>query len=132
MNGDIPKKLVKEFAVEFSKPMQIIFNSIVKTGEYPRQWVREEQVVIPKSKPVENLECSRSLSKANFFSKCFESFLRDWIMPIISPFLDKANYGGLKGDSPAFYLIHLLHFIHSNVNNRFSPHAVLLPQADIK
>ena len=70
--------------------------------------------------------------KDQFFSKCFESFLRDWIMPIISPFLHEANYGGLKGDSPVFYHIHLLHFIHTNVSNRSSPHAVLMAQADIK
>ena len=68
VNGDIPKKLVKEFGVEFSKPMQIIFNSITRTGEYPRQWVREEQVVIPKSKPVDSLDSLRSLSKTVFFS----------------------------------------------------------------
>ena len=129
--GDIPVKLVKEFAVELSKPVGIIFNAITESGEYPRQWVQEEQVVIPKSKTIESFESLRSLSKTAFFSKVYESFIRDWIMPFISPFLDSSNFGGLKGDSPSYYLINLLHFIHSHLDQKV-PHAVLLAQADLK
>ena len=131
MKGDLPRKLVKEFSVEYSKPLEIIFNTIVKSGEYPRQWVEEEQVIIPKSKPIELFDSLRSLSKTAFYSKVFESFLRDWIMPHISPFLDPSNFGGMKGDSPAYYLINLLHFVHSHLDKKV-PHAVLLAQADVR
>ena len=131
VKGDVPKKLVEEFKVEYSKPMQIVYNSIMRTGEYPRQWVKEEQVLIPKSSSSEGLDSFRSISKTNFFSKVFESFLKDWIWPIVSPYIDKANYGGLKGDSPAYYLIDLLHFVNYHVNSS-SPKAVLLAQADLR
>ena len=42
VKGDLPPKLVKEFSPELSKPAKIIFNYSTQTGEYPRQWVREE------------------------------------------------------------------------------------------
>ena len=47
------------------------------------------------------------------------------MFPFISPFLDSSNFGGLKGDSPSYYLINLLHFIHSYLDQKV-PHAVLL------
>ena len=131
MTGDLPPKIVKEFAPELAKPVQIIFNSITRTGEYPRQWVREEQIVIPKKYPVDDLEGLRSLSKTAFFSKTYEACLRDWILPMVKPFLDPANYGGMKNNSTMFYLLHLLHFLHSHLDNPI-PHAVLLAQADLK
>ena len=52
-------------------------------------------------------------------------------MPIIGPHIDPANYGGLKGSSTTHYLINLLHFIHSHVDQP-KQHAVLLAQADIQ
>ena len=39
--GDLPRKVVKEFAVELSKPMETIFNAISTKAEYPRQWIIE-------------------------------------------------------------------------------------------
>ena len=41
--GDLPKKVVKAFAVELAKPLELIFNAITKNAEYPRQWVIEHQ-----------------------------------------------------------------------------------------
>ena len=42
--GDLPKKLVQEFSCELTTPVTIIFNSILKTFQYPRQWVIEHQI----------------------------------------------------------------------------------------
>ena len=46
--GDIPVKLIKEFSCEISKPLTILYNKILSSFEYPRQWVIEHQVQIPK------------------------------------------------------------------------------------
>ena len=51
VSGDLPKKIVKEFSVELSTPLEIIFNSITSNAEYPRQWIREYQTPIPKQYP---------------------------------------------------------------------------------
>ena len=131
VKSDVPPKLVKEFAVEYAKPVQVIFNAITKSGEYPRQWVMEEQVAIPKCLPIKDFDSLRPLSKTNFFSKCYESLLRDWLLPVVQPFLDPANYGGMKGSSTMYYILHLLHFIHTHVDS-VVPQAVLLAQADLQ
>ena len=72
----------------------------------------------------------RNISGTPFFSKLYESCLSDWLMPIVQPFLDPANCGGLKGTSITHYLIRLLHFIHASVDN-LSPHAVVLALIDL-
>ena len=51
IHGDIPKKVVQLFAPELAGPATIIFNKITTSFEYPRQWVKESQVVIPKVIP---------------------------------------------------------------------------------
>ena len=48
--GDLPVKLVKEFTPELAVPITKIYNRITQTAEYPRQWVTEYQLAIPKVK----------------------------------------------------------------------------------
>ena len=91
--GDLPKRVVAEFSCELSVPMTIIFNSILKTKEYPRQWVVEYQTPIPKSHPPSSEEELRNIAKTTFFSKVFESFLSEWLLPLVEPYLDPCQYG---------------------------------------
>ena len=46
--GDIPKILIKDNPYEFAKPAAKIFNRIIQTAEWPRQWRQEHITVIPK------------------------------------------------------------------------------------
>ena len=48
--GDLPMKIIKEFACELSYPIMLIYNSILTTLEYPHQWVKEYQIPLPKNK----------------------------------------------------------------------------------
>ena len=91
--GDLPKKIVKEFSCELSAPVTIIYTSILKTFEYPRQWVVEYQTPLPKVNPPSSEDELRNIAKTAFASKVFESFLADWLMPIIGPFIDPCQYG---------------------------------------
>ena len=52
-------------------------------------------------------------------------------MPVVTPFLDPANYGGLKKTSTTNYLLNLLNFIHQELNED-KPQAVMLTQGDMK
>ena len=128
--GDLPKKVVKAFDVELAIPATIIFNSITRNAEYPRQWVTEYQTPIPKTYPPLSEEDLRNISGTLFLSKVNESCLSDWLMPIVSPYLDPSNCGGLKGSSISHYLVRLLHFIHARIN-RSSPHAIVLALVDL-
>ena len=128
--GDLPVKLVKEFDVELSIPITKIFNKINQTLEYPSQWKIEYQTPIPKvPHPVDEGQL-RNISKTSFFSKNYESFLCDWLLPFINPFLDPGQCGGLSQSSITHYLIKLLHFCHYNLDQR-DPHAVILAMVDM-
>jgi hypothetical protein len=128
--GDLPKKVVTSFSVELSAPVTTIYNKITTTAEYPRQWVIEHQTPIPKVSPTSSEDDLRNISGTPFFSKVYEAFLSDWLLPIVSPYLDPANCGGLKGLSISHYLIRLLHFIHRNID-KAEPHAVVMALVDL-
>ena len=72
--GDLPVKLVKEFLPELSKPITRIYNSITHTAEYPRQWVAEYQLAIPKVKMPLSEDETRNLASTAYFSKQYASF----------------------------------------------------------
>ena len=127
--GDLPKKIVKEFKCELSCPVTIIYTSILRTLQYPRQWVVEYQNPLPKVYPPASEDELRNIAKTAFLSKVFESFLSDWLLPIVGPYLDPCQYG-LKGASISHYLIKLLQFIHEYLDLK-DPHAVLVALIDL-
>ena len=59
----------------------------------------------------------------------FESFLSDWLMPIVGPFLDPCQYG-MKGASITHYLFKLLQFVHEHLDLK-DPHAVVVALIDL-
>ena len=129
--GDLPVKLVKEFTPELATPITRIYNRITQTAEYPRPWVVEYQLPIPKVHPPLSEDDTRNIASTAYFSKQYESFIGDWIFPYIEPFIDPGQCGGLKGSSITHYLVKLLHFVHSYMDLRH-PYAVLLALVDLE
>ena len=127
--GDLPKKIIQEFSCKLTIPVSIIYNAILKTFQYPRQWVIEHQIPIPKSYPPASEDSLRNIAKTGFLSKVFESFLSDWLLPIVGPYLDPCQYG-LKGASITHYLFKLLKFIHEFLDLK-DPHAVVIALIDL-
>ena len=127
--GDLPKKLVKMFAVTLALPITLIFNNISKNSEYPMKWKIEHQIALHKSYPPQNEDELRNLAKTPFWSKVYEAFIGGWLLPIIKPYLDPGQCG-LKGFSITHYLIKLLHFAHSTLDLK-KPHAVLAACVDL-
>ena len=80
--------------------------------------------------PPSSIEDIRNISGTPFFSKQYESFLSDWLLPIVDPYLDPGQCGGLKKSSISHYLVKLLHFAHFNLDKQ-SAHAVLLGCVDM-
>ena len=127
--GDLPTKLVKTFADILAGPVTDIYNHISLTSEYPRQWKVEHQVPIPKVFPPSSEDDLRNISKTPFLSKVYESFIADWLLEIVGPFLDPGQCG-MKGSSITHYLIQLLHFVFSTLDLR-QPHAILAAFIDL-
>ena len=81
--GNVPVKLVKDFAAELAVPACCIFNHITETAEYLRQLVKEYQIVILKCKPPLTEDNLRNILITAFLSKVYESFIGDWIFPLL-------------------------------------------------
>ena len=120
---DVPLKIVKTFSVELASPITKIFNIITKSQKYPDHWKVENGIAIPKIWPPENEDSLRIISKTPYFSKIYESFVFDWLMEVIRPFLDP-DQCGVKGMSITHYLVKFLHFIHSSLDFK-EPNAVI-------
>ena len=62
--------------------------------------------------------------------KTFENILGDWLLPIVDPYLDPSQCGGLKNTSVNHYLVKLLNFIHTAVDQP-TPTAVVMAALDL-
>ena len=133
VKGDIPKKLITEYPFLWAGPTSTIFNHIIKTSEWPQLWKLENAIVLHKTERanlVKSEDDVRTISKTKFLSKVLESLLCDWLMPVVEPFLDPGQCGGLSRTSTSHYLIKLLDFIHETVDKR-NPHAAVLAALDL-
>ena len=133
VEGDIPKRLISEFPYLWAGPATRIFNKIIQTAEWPKLWKTEHAVCLHKTERqnmVKSEEDVRTISKTNFLSKLLESLLGNWLLPIVEPYLDPGQCGGLDRTSTSHYLIRLLDFIHTTVDKR-TPHAVALAALDL-
>ena len=129
--GDLPPKLKKEFSVELAEPAADIFNSINRTGQYPRQWVIEYVTPIPKTNPPESEDDLRNISLTADLSKDYENLLVQWLLPYVQQRLDPGQFGGLKGCSIVHYLMLLFDFILSSTDTRNNiPKAVMIALVD--
>ena len=72
-------------------------------------------IALAKIKPPESESDLRIIAKTPFCSKLYESFVYDWLIEIIQPFLDPEQYG-VKGSSITHYLLKFLHFIQSSLD----------------
>ena len=72
----------------------------------------------------------RTISKTAWLSKCFENILGDFLLPIVEPFLDPGQCGGLKKSSITHYLVKLLNFVHTTLDKRI-PHTAVFCSEDL-
>ena len=132
--GDLPRKLVSEFAPELSTPMCAIVNNILKTAKqgiakWPDTWRQEFGTPLQKVTNPQTEDDLRVIYLTPFFSKVMESFVVKWLMDFIGSKIDPKQFGGLKGNSIAHYMIELINFILYNQDYN-QPIAVLACSVD--
>jgi hypothetical protein len=130
--GDVPRVLIKENPYEFAKPATKIFNKIVQTAQWPRQWTTEHITVIPKSRtaPPQNEDDLRNIAKTAWMSKLCEALLGDFLLPVVDPYIDPGLCGGFRGTSVTHYLIKLCDFILKTLD-KTTPHCAVLTSEDL-
>ena len=97
--GDLPRRIVQQFAPQLAKPFTFIYNNIIQSGEWPAIWKVEHGIPLQKCTNPTNEDDLRVISLTAFFSKVFERFVMDWLLFFISDLLDLNQYGGQKGSS---------------------------------
>ena len=130
---DIPRRLIQEYSFLWAGPSSQLFNKIIKTAQWPKVWKREHAIVLHKTSDprlVKNEDDTRTISKTSFLSKVLESLLAGWLLPVVEPYLDPGQCGGLDRSSTTHYLIKLLDFVHTIIDQQV-PHAAVLAAMDL-
>ena len=122
--GDLPRRIVQEFAPELAAPAAKIFRNIVRTGHWPKPWRVEYGTPIQKVNNPFDEDDLRIISLTSHLSKVFEQFVMGWLLEYVGDQLDWGQYGGKKGSSISHYLIDFLNFILYNQDLKI-PQAVL-------
>ena len=114
--GDIPGRLLKEFAPELAKPYCDIFNTSLQEGIFPRRWKKAYAVPVPKTATPCTLDDVRPVSLTPNPSKSLERVVAEEVWKTIYPQLDRRQFGNIKGSSCLHYLVDFIDFVSSNVD----------------
>ena len=128
---DLPRRIIKEFAPELAKPAGKILRSIVRSGQWPKQWRTEFGTPIQKQQNPVSEDQLRIISLTPHLSKVCEQFVVIWLLEHIGHKLDWGQYGGVKGSSINHYLIDFVNFILFNQDLKV-PHAVIAAMVDFQ
>ena len=112
--GDLSRTVIQEFSPELATPVSMLVNNIFQKYEWPEQWKLEWVTAIRKIPIPETEDDLRPISLTAFFSKMAEHFVVDWLLEYIKDKIDFRQYGGMKGNSIAHYIIEFINFILLN------------------
>ena len=112
VEGDIPKKILKTFTAEISKPLAMIYNGIIRTQIYPSQWKKETVIPLSKCSIPETMDDLQNIGLTAMASKIFEKFLESLIHQQITG-SDNSQFGATKNKSTLQYLMLLINKITS-------------------
>ena len=105
LEGDLPMKLIAEFAEELAYPLANIVNEGFLQGVYPNLWKLETVTPAPKVYPAEELSQLRKISGLLNFSKIADKIVAEFLIEDMAETRDKSQYGNEKGLSIQHYLI---------------------------
>ena len=132
VKGDLPMKIISEFADTFSLPLYHIINASLQQGKYPNIWKVETVTPVPKVFPPEKIKHLRKIAGLFNFSKIMDNILSEFLVEDMSATRDKSQYGNEKGLSVQHYLIKMLHqiLVSLDTNNQSESFAVILNMID--
>ena len=129
---DLPYQLRKEFSPELAAPLTNIYNSSLEQQKYPTLWKQEWVTPVPKVTKPKHVGDLRKISSTSEYSKCFESFLKDWILEDIGPNIDPSQYGNQEGTGTEHMLVALLDRVLKMLDQSDGHAAVIMAMIDWK
>ena len=117
VRGDLPARLIKEFAAYLADPFTDIINTSLKRGEYPQIYKFEVSTPVPKVFPPEKINQMRNISGLLNFDKIMEKMIAEVMIADMKPKSDPSQYGNERGVSIQHYLIKMIHRILTVLDN---------------
>ena len=130
--GDLPARLIKEFAAYLAEPFTDIINCSLKRGEYPQIYKYEKCTPVPKVFPPEKVSQMRNISGLLNFDKILERMISEVMISDMKASSDPSQYGNEKGTSIQHYLIKMIHRILTALdsNSKQESYAVIASMID--
>ena len=116
ISGDLPVRILREFAYELSFPLTDILNTSFDQAKVPEQWKCAEVVPIPKTNPPTIAEL-RPIALTSCFAKIAETFVAKWLLDDVAGKIDFNQFGNQRKLSTCRYLVKLLHQLYENADN---------------
>ena len=91
--GDVPWRIISEFAVELAFPLSNIYNTSTLSGVWPDLWKFEYVTPVPKVFPPQSTEDLRKISGTKNFSKIYEALISEPIIKDMGPNIRPGNSG---------------------------------------
>ena len=98
--GDIPPRIIKEFAFYLSIPLSNIINAGLRVGHWPKIYKRETITPIPKQFPPETRDMLRPIANLCNFNKIMEKIISEMVISDMTPKLDP---GQLRRPCSGYY-----------------------------
>ena len=117
VTGDLPARLIKEFAAYLAEPLTNIINTSIQRGEYPQIYKYEISTPVPKVFPPEKVIQMRNISGLLTFDKVMEKMISEIMISDMKVKVDPAQYGNEKGTLIQHYLIKMVHRILTVLDN---------------
>ena len=116
VEGDLDKVVMKECMAELTHPVGVIYREAVSSHTWPAVWKQEKQIVIPKCPHPCTKDDMRNLGLSPFLNKGLEQILVEWLLPYVSRFISRDQYGGKKKCSTNHYLARLVEYIYDELD----------------
>ena len=106
----VPAWILRDFSSVLAGPLAAIFNSSLREGILPGLWKTATVVPLPKKHPPRSLEKDlRPISLTPIASKVFESVVLTWADSVMSPQLDKKQFGSIQSTCTTDMLVEIIH-----------------------
>ena len=105
VKGDVPARILKQFAGELSRPVTVVINSSLRQGIWPNIYKLEIVTPVPKVFPPMDIEQLRNISGLLNLDKVAEKLISKLMISDMKVKMDPSQYANQKGLSINHYLI---------------------------
>ena len=115
--GDIPAKILKEYADFLCVPITDMLNESIQSGQWPKIFKTETVTPAPKQFPPENCEMLRPIANLFNIDQIMEKIVAEMVIDDMKAKFDPKQFGNQQHLGIQHYLVRLLHRILTSVDN---------------